>query len=133
MKTIINAEGYVALALLVASAVLVFSFSYFGRADAAGGFLPATMASSSAVTVGTSPSTPVFATSSPNCSARIIGTASSSIMVTFTDKNGDVPNIAKGFWQGASTTVAYDSGLFGCGAVKVFSVSSQQIMVAETF
>ena len=119
-------------ALFVTALLFAFVLSSKPANASAPNGLPATMASTSAQTVGTTPSTPVFATST-GCAARIIGTASSSIMVTFTDKFGDVPNAANGLWQGASTTVAYDSGLYGCGAVKIYSFTSQQIRAAESF
>jgi len=52
-------------------------------------------------------------------------------MVGFSDAQGFVPNVAKGFYQAASTTVAYDSGLYGCDAVRIYSFATQQITVLE--
>ncbi len=126
-------KQYIGFAVLIALATLAISLTIINSANASAGFLAANMASSSAVSVSTSPSIPVFATSSPNCAARIISTASSSIMIQFTEKFGGSPNVAKGFWQAASTTKEYDSSLYGCGAVQIFSFTTQQITVAETF
>lgn len=72
----------------------------------------------------------VFATSS--CSARIITTSASNIMVTFGDKQGVVPTGSIGHIQAASTTVTYDGGVYGCDALRIFSYATQNITVTET-
>jgi len=110
--------------------VLVFSFSERTLGSAPSG-LGATMASSSKQTV-TNTAKLLFATST-NCAARIIGTTSTPITLTFTDKNGRSPDATTGFVQQASTTVVYDGATFGCDAVKVFAPNSTTIEAAETF
>ncbi len=90
--------------------------------------LPATVATSSNPIV-TSTGNLIFATST--CTARIISTATSSIMIKFNGVGG-APTSSFGHWQGASTTVAYDSGQYGCEALSIYSFSSQLITVTET-
>lgn len=53
-------------------------------------------------------------------------------MLTFSDYAGQTPTGLYGHLQAASTTVAYDSGLYGCGLMKVYSFATQQITVSET-
>lgn len=114
---------------IIVTSALLFAFSYSNLVTAsAPSGLPATVASSSAPRV-TSTQSLVIATSS--CSARIISTATSSVRITFSDIQGAVPTDDRGHWQGASTTVAYDSGLYGCDAVRVWSQSAQIIEVSD--
>lgn len=91
--------------------------------------LPASVATTSVETVGTT-ATMVFATST--CTSRIITTEGSPIMITFSDYAGQSPTGSLGHWQAGSTTVAYDSGLYGCGAVKVYSNPQSVITTTET-
>lgn len=99
------------------------------KAGAASGFLPATIATTSPAVLTTTPSL-VFATSS--CVARIITTVASPIMLTFSDVQGVVPSAILGHLQPASTTVAYDSGLYGCGAVRAYSFTTATVTVSES-
>ena len=90
--------------------------------------LPATVATTSQITVGTTAIT-VFATST--CAARIVSTTNKPIMLTFTD--AQTPTFALGVAQVASTTVAYDSGQYGCGEVKIYGFdAASKITVYET-
>lgn len=91
--------------------------------------LPATVATTSNPAVSNTGIT-LFATSS--CSARVITTYASPVMLTFSDYAGQTPTGTFGHLQAASTTVAYDSGQYGCGLVKVFSFAAQSITVTET-
>ena len=120
------------IAIFVAGAVLAFLAILFftstpTKASAPNG-LPATIATTSVSLVNTTASL-VIATSS--CSARIISTATSSIMIGFTDNQGFVPSAMQGIYQAASTTVAYDSGQYGCGAVRVYSFQTQNLTVMD--
>ncbi len=68
-----------------------------------------------------------------NCTARIVSTKNDSpfgVMLTFRDR--DEPTVINGILQPASTTVAYDGGIYGCGALKAFSVVGQGIDILET-
>lgn len=91
--------------------------------------LPATMATTSQTTLGTT-ALSLFATSS--CAARIISTTGQAIMLTFSDYAGQTPTGSFGVIQSASTTVEYDSGQYGCGLVKGISFASQLITLVET-
>lgn len=72
----------------------------------------------------------VFASST--CNSRVITTYASPIMIGFTDLRGFVPSGVGGHLQLASTTVAYDSGIYGCAAWRVYSFTSQAITVSQT-
>ena len=65
-----------------------------------------------------------------SCSSRTISTASTSIMLAF---GSSTPSASFGHWQGASTTVAYDSGLYGCGQWSVYGFGTGQITITEHF
>lgn len=94
--------------------------------------LSSTVATSSEIAVSTTAIT-VFATSTLNtCASRIISTNGDGIMMTFTDKNGDSPTAVHGHYQAASTTIAYDAGLYGCGAWKIYGIGAGRITVTET-
>ena len=72
----------------------------------------------------------LFATTT--CSSRVITTAASAVMLTFSDYAGQTPTGSFGHLQGASTTVSYDSGTYGCGLFKAYAFSSTTITVTET-
>jgi hypothetical protein len=118
------------IALYVAGAVLlsVVYLSSTANASAPSG-LPATVATTSNPTVTATPGRN-FATST--CATRIITTSASPIMITFSDFQGDVPTGSFGHLQAASTTVAYDSGQYGCNAVRIYSFTSQSVTLTET-
>lgn len=122
----------VAAALFVGALALAFALmgqqSNLAHASAPSGLI-ATMASSSSPVVTTTASL-VIATST--CTARIISTTASPIMITFTDAQGKLPSAVSGFLQPASTTVAYDGGIYGCGAVRIYSFVSGAITVADS-
>jgi|CXWL01.1.fsa_nt_gi hypothetical protein len=87
------------------------------------------VSTTSPATVNTTASL-VFASST--CNSRIITTYASPIMIGLTDLIGFVPSGVSGHLQLASTTVAYDSGIYGCSAWRVYSFTSQAITVSET-
>ena len=124
LVTLLITASLFAIALLVGIA-----FSTTNQANAAAGQLPATIATTSALTVNTTVSR-VFATSS--CAARIITTTASPIMIGFTDYQGFIPTALIGHLQAASTTVSYDANMYGCGAVRVYSFVAGTITVSES-
>src|SRR3990167_395168 len=86
--------------------------------------LPARSASSSIVNVGVDIESLLFSGSSDgvarNCASRVISTRANPILINFhgTSNNTATTTILsslEGHFQGASTTVAYDGGLYGCG------------------
>lgn len=52
---------------------------------------------------------------SSTCVARIVTTSTSSIRIKFSDHADFTLGTNIGHFQGASTTVSYDSGIYGCG------------------
>lgn len=82
--------------------------------------------SSNPVLVATTVGTVIGTTT---CAARIITTQATAIVLTFNDR--DTPTLGTGVWQGASTTVAYDSGQYGCGKVKAISSAAQVLSVID--
>lgn len=104
----------IAIALVVAGYFMWNAQQVLGGAPAG---LPATIGTSSTVLVGTSTPMTLTATST-GCAARIISTGAQAIKISFDWKLSSTTldnNI--GHFQGGSTTVAYDSGLYGCSVV----------------
>ncbi|MBP9771418.1 MAG: hypothetical protein KBD16_00625 [Candidatus Pacebacteria bacterium] len=124
---VINFTGIAAIAIVLL-AFVVLQGVRLASASAPSG-LPATVATTSIDAVTTTGSL-VFATST--CAARIITTVASPIMITFTDKDGQIPTGVFGHLQAASTTEVYDSGQYGCNAVKIYSFVASTITVTET-
>lgn len=118
--------AFLALAFFL-TMIAFFSFNISAKASAPSG-LQATIATTSAPVV-TSTATIVIATST--CSARVISTQGSAVMLTFSDYAGQSPTATFGVLQPASTSVAYDSGQYGCGLVKAYSFSTQNITVVD--
>lgn len=82
--------------------------------------LAASVASTTQETVLAASATTIAATST--CSSRVVSTGAQAIVLTFSDYAAQSPTLAGfGFYQPASTTVAYDSGLYGCGLMKAIS------------
>lgn len=117
---------------------LVGSVLWFGTAQgAAPAGIPATQRVATTTSVGPQETKTLFAANAA-CSARIIRTQGEPIYVLFADPtNGDLASTSltavAGFYQAASTTVAYDSGLYGCGRMVAESLASTTITIAETF
>lgn len=121
----------ITLAIIVGMIFLTMTMltsKVFGSAPSG---LPASVASTSAQVIGTTQRL-LVATSS--CSSRVISTRTQPMMLTFSDNQGVTPTATTGILQPASTTVAYDSGQYGCGAVRVISgtVTGDTIFVVET-
>ncbi len=98
--------------------------------------LPATETIATTTLVGPQQNIQLFAKSG-TCSSRVVTTVGSGIMLIFADPSGgDVSSTTlsgqKGFLQAASTTVAYDSGIYGCGRVFGYGFSSTTINLMET-
>ena len=97
--------------------------------------LPTTVSVATTTAVGPQQNIQLFSASS--CNSRIVSTVASAVMLTFEDpSNGDVSSTTlsgvKGHLQTASTTVAYDSGLYGCGRVFAYAFASSTITTTET-
>lgn len=126
---------------LMAAVVVILAFMYLfsvsthqASANATTG-LPATQRIATTTVVGPQQTVTIFSRD-PSCTARIIRTQGQGILLAFADPtNGDVASTTLssvvGFIQLASTTVAYDSGIYGCGRVTAFAEASTTITTAR--
>lgn len=119
--------------LLVLLGVDFGNFNLVGASAPSG--LPATLYKVTNIEVGPQENTLVF-TSTDRCSSRIISTVGTSIMINFATTSAQATSTAYlsefvGHVQGASTTIAYDSGIYGCPAVGIFGVASTTIRITE--
>jgi hypothetical protein len=104
----------------------------FGEAPSG---LPSGHASTSqiAVTVGTL-SIPVASSTVPTpeipsgCSSRVVATASTSVNIGIGNM---VPSGSLGYFLAASSTKEFDSGIYGCGALKIFPFATGAITVTD--
>ncbi len=116
--------------------IIAIGFSYLSyKPDVIIGSAPdgvtAVTASSTVYTVaGTAVALFASSTSSTSCASRAISTGVSSINLSF---NPDItPTATLGHIQATSSTVIYDSGLYGCGPWKAISLgASSQVNVSE--
>jgi hypothetical protein len=119
--------------LLAAITVFLLGIAYnFGQPVPAYGSAPsgiqARMATSSYMTVNANGATYMGSTTQgivQNCSSRVISTRGLPITISMENTNTDGEQMSSttlnasgrtGIYQAASTTVAYDSGIYGCGA-----------------
>ena len=109
----------IGLILAVLAIVLVLNLN-LERAQNTGGAPPgfkATVASTSALLIGTSANQIVATTT--NCVSRILTTTGSTIYLTFGNENNQTP-VAQGLghYQATNTQVLYDAATYGCGLWK---------------
>lgn len=136
MKSLLHTK-YIFLSiafLAIAFFALSFNLTSSVHASAPSG-LPATQAIATTTVIG--PQNNVTVLSSDNCSARIISTVGTPIQLLMADPtNGDLSsttlNGKNGLVQAASTTVIYDSGVFGCGKIIGYAAASTTITVIDT-
>lgn len=101
--------------------------------------LPATLQTVQQIAVGPQEIIVLF-NQSNTCSSRIISTKASPILLAFATStvSGMATSSAhlslsnNGLVQAASTTVAYDGGLYGCGVVAALGYASTTITTVET-
>ena len=93
--------------------------------------LPATVYSAGTTSVGTTDVQ--LAATTTMCAARIVSTQGSNVMLGFSALNGSTTSAIYGIEQLASTTVAYDSGLYGCGQLSAYSFSTAVVTEVTTF
>ena len=85
--------------------------------------------SSSLVTLPSHSVLEIFATST--CVSRIISHASTSLRYTLVDSATN-PSGTNGNHHSASTSVSYDSGIYGCGLWRAFNPSDTQVTLTIT-
>lgn len=97
------------------------------------GFIGVTVnvASSSSQVIPARAARVLFATSTP-CTTRIITSRATPLMLTFSNYNNASPTGTFGHYQAASTTVAYEAGVYGCGLVKVYADVADTITATES-
>lgn len=128
------------LGLLVipfAAAILYFLVGTPQAFSSAPSGLPANQLTATTTVVGPQETKTLFSANSV-CTSRIIRTQGEPIFLLFADPtNGDLASTTMtslaGFYQAASTTVAYDSGLYGCGRMTVEALASTTITSAQMF
>lgn len=91
--------------------------------------------SATTTTVGPQAKTTLFADqTSATCHARVVTTNASAIRISFDEATGFGAaqlNGLKGHTQLASTTVAYDAGIYGCGAMTAWGYASSTITISS--
>ena len=95
----------------------------FGSAPAG---IIARVATSSPYVIGSTAST---ITATTSCIARVITTKTQPILLTFSDAY--TPSSTYGHIQTASSTVAYDAEVYGCGLMRVQGMAADTITVTE--
>lgn len=91
----------------------------------------AKFATSSTIQVGPQQVMTLFsAEATRSCSGRVVGTVGTPIQLSF--GGSVVPTATRGFTQGASTTVMYDSNTYGCDALTAYAPASTTITIGRT-
>jgi len=123
---------------ILAIAVLVVGFFYFNQPVSnveSAGYIPSHIQSATTTTVGPDTIVTIFDDQvSATCNSRVISTTDSAIMISFGDVSGfgsTTVSATAGHWQPASTTVAYDSALYGCGLYSAYGYSSTTLTVSS--
>lgn len=119
--------------LLIAGAiagVLVVCLYYASQTGNLGsaGSGQAGIATSSTIAVGPQEDITIF-DSNRYCANRAVSTLASAIMLSF--HSAINPSASVGHLQAASTTVEYDSDLWGCGTVTAYGFSSSTITLTQ--
>lgn len=114
--------------LAFSAGIVLFLLFIVGQVDAEARSGQAIMATSSTIQVGPQQDKTLF-TSNYSCASRVISTAQQAIMLAFSSTIN--PGGDQGHWQAASTTVAYDSAIYGCTAVTAYAAASSTITIAE--
>lgn len=124
---------YAAVFALIGAAVVSVFLSYHTPQVLASSIpgIEASMATSTAYNLSANTVTSVAATSS--CAARIVSSGASAINLQFGDQSGStLTGSVFTATQNASTTVAYDSGQYGCGLVRAYAYAASKIIISET-
>lgn len=122
MKLILQRTLVGAVVISAIGAALYFLVGVPSARSSAPDGVPATVATSSLMSVG--PSNAVTLTATSSCNARIVTTYANPVMLTFSDYLGQSPTATFGHLQAASTTVVYDSGVYGCGLMKAYGYTA---------
>lgn len=125
------------LAFFVGAVLAVLASNLPHASASAPSGLQATLYSATTTVVGIQSNTQLFP-ASLNCAARVVSTVAQPIMILFADPtNGDLASTTlsgtKGHVQPASTTVVYDSGVYGCGRMFAFGFNASTTITVSEF
>lgn len=129
----------IALSIIVLAGVLLFKPFMPVLGEALSG-TSAYLQYATTTSVGPNDSTDTIFTANDTCKSRVVSTlGGSAIMLNFGEPSESVRNNVSsttvsgiiGHWQAASTTVAYDGGLYGCGTWSIYSYATQTITISE--
>ena len=116
--------------VIIAAAIVLLFQAHKADASAPAG-ARASIATSSAVTMPAI--TVVMIAASSSCAATIVQTGASALTLQFGDRKGSTLTGFNGTaLQAASSTVVYDSGLYGCDAIRGYSYIAQPITITQT-
>lgn len=132
MTKTITSISLLTLVLLLGAIFLSITNISFAAAPSG---LPSTQTMATSTQVGPQANVTIDPASA-NCASRIVGTQAQPIMLIFADPtNGDISSTtlsqSRGFIQAASTTVAYDAGIYGCGRMVGYAAASTTITIVE--
>lgn len=136
MKTQSISLALIGLALFILAGILMLKPLYQAEGSAFTG-TRAFLQTATTTAVGPQDGEDTIFASNETCNARVVTTrGDSAIMLSFGDKtNGDFSSTTLsgtvGHLQLASTTVVYDSGLYGCGRWTVYAWASSTLTVSE--
>ena len=139
-NTLYRAGIFVGICVLMAATLISLMGTKTATAMAPYG-IPATVGTSSTMTIG--PSTAYnsklgdYMGSTTNetaflCGSRIVSTTGGAIMMAYASLASTTLSGSVGNYQAASTTVAYDSGLYGCGYWTFYAYATTTIVVTQT-
>ena len=136
MKTTVQDIIKSLTALTILAIVMMTIYAYIPAQDSLGSSFTgsaATLSTATTTTVGPQANTTIFSKTT-SCTSRIITTNFTAIFFTTGDVTGfgstTLAN-GNGLTQAASTTVAYDSGIYGCGRWTAEAVASTSITIVE--
>ena len=142
MKVLQNIFAILAIVgVTIAIGFYLSSFTYIAQGSAPSG-LPANVATSSTATLDQYGNVQVIR-STPNCNARVVTVlGGAGVMLSLGEKNASSTGAEYGLasstlsatfghYQAGSTTVAYDSGIYGCGEWYGFGFATTTITVTE--
>jgi hypothetical protein len=124
--------------LILLGAVVGVGLTGSDKLSSAPSGLPATQRIATTTVVGPQSVTTIFANKA-SCASRVISTTDGTnqeILVIFGNPtNGDIatPTGIVGHAQAGSTTVAYDSGIYGCGAWEAYATASTTLLLSELY
>lgn len=102
--------------------------------------LPASVVSRSYIAVGPQENVVLFegASQPRNCASRVITTYANPIMLNFSTSTSQATSTnllsgAKGHLQAASSTIAYDSGLYGCDWLAAYGFTATTTITVSEF